>query len=192
MNIIYDFDKTLTYKDTYLPFLLYSSRSFSVSPFIYLQIILCVIRLKTSLISNDQYKSITFGLIFKNKTRNEINEVAKNFVSQNHDIFNKLGHKIKGIQNENVFVVTASPECYVTLFLRNIKVIGTKLAFDDSDVYSHIELNCFGSNKIKALNQEDILHIDEFYTDSYSDMPLILRSKNSFLVSGDKITSIDL
>lgn len=50
---------------------------------------------------------------------------------------------------------------------------------------------CYRENKVKVFKEKfpDAV-IDNFYTDSYNDQPMIDLAKNAYLVKGDKITKI--
>lgn len=70
----------------------------------------------------------------------------------------------------------------------NIKnYVGSK-----TDVESRKLLNfCYRENKVKVFKEKypDAV-IDNFYTDSYNDQPLIDLAQNAYIVKGDKITKI--
>ena len=50
---------------------------------------------------------------------------------------------------------------------------------------------CFRENKVKAFKEKfpDAV-IDNFYTDSLNDQPMIDLAKNAFLVKGDRLIKI--
>ena len=46
----------------------------------------------------------------------------------------------------------------------------------------------YGEQKVVELLRRDITYIDELYTDSISDVPLVEISKKTYLISGDNTT----
>ena len=64
-----------------------------------------------------------------------------------------------------------------------MKIIGSKINIEKNQ----LEFNCYGENKILALNNEKINCIDVFYTDSISDLPLAKLSKKIILIKNDKM-----
>ena len=59
-----------------------------------------------------------------------------------------MGRGLQKDQDSSVFIVTASPECYVRLFFEHLTVIGTRLLFGADSLYAGVELNCFAENKM--------------------------------------------
>ena len=50
---------------------------------------------------------------------------------------------------------------------------------------------CYRENKVKAFKEKyPNAEIDNFYTDSLNDQPMIDLAKNAFLVKGDKLIKI--
>ena len=103
-------------------------------------------------------------------------------------------HKIKpfykNIQSEDDLIISCSPEMSLKIICERLGIkryIGT--AFDDET--GEIKRLCFRENKVKAFfEQYPDTVIENFYTDSLNDQPLIEISKNAYLVKGDKITKI--
>ncbi len=50
---------------------------------------------------------------------------------------------------------------------------------------------CYGKNKVKAFNEHfSEREIDEFYTDSINDAPMMLKAKKAYMVKGTEIVPI--
>jgi len=88
----------------------------------------------------------------------------------------------------NYFIVSASFEDYIKpIFPDFVRVIGSKLTRNSENMVT-IERNCFGFEKVLSLRSFGINQIDELYTDSYDDLPLVRISKKVIIVSkGDLI-----
>ncbi len=96
----------------------------------------------------------------------------------------------KELQQKDDLIISGSPEVFLNEICNRLGVkryIGTLLDPVTGDI---IRL-CFKEAKVKAfLEQYDGHEIDNFYTDSLFDMPLIELSKNAYLVKGTKIEKI--
>jgi phosphoserine phosphatase len=182
MIIVYDFDKTLTDRDTLFGF--YKFQAFK-SVFYYCKILIyfaCMLLAKIKLISNDRLKNIGIQLFlknlsdeeFKSKCENYKHAIAYNFLYENTN-FSKL---------ENTYIISASFEDYIKpIFPKHIQVVGSKL----NPIQCTLSFNCYGQNKVAALAKFDIREIDIFYTDSISDLPLVKMAKKTILVKKNKL-----
>ena len=184
---VYDFDKTLTYNDTSMMFLFYCCNLLKMKNLRKSLIFLFAVLHKLTFITNTRFKELAFGLVFNGKNKYEINDISRSFFEINDNIFNKLGNFISSDKAKHQYVVTASPECYVRRYFKDLTVIGTLFSFDLNDIYYGIKRNCYGVEKVRAINEYGILEIDEFYTDSLSDKPMMDISKRIFLVERDHI-----
>lgn len=103
-------------------------------------------------------------------------------------------HKIKSfykdIQSDNDLIISGSPESSLNIICNRLGIknyIGSLI----DEKTGEITRLCIRENKVTAFFQEypDTI-IENFYTDSVNDTPLIEISKNAFLVKGNKITKI--
>lgn len=94
------------------------------------------------------------------------------------------------IQDENDIIVSACPLCILKIICDRIgikHVIGS----DVDPVTGQINNICYKERKVQSFRQiYGDVEIDEFYTDSMSDKPMMDISKNVFLVNGNKIMLI--
>jgi phosphoserine phosphatase len=103
-------------------------------------------------------------------------------------------HKIKPfykeIQQEDDLIISCSPEFSLNIICKRLgikKLIGTDIDLKTGEVKRF----CFRENKVKAfMEQYPNTVIENFYTDSVNDTPLIEISNNAYLVKGNKITKI--
>jgi len=180
MIVVYDFDKTLTYKDTLFGFF----TSFSKNPLKIFLYFTAMVFSKFKLISNDSLKDFGVKLFISKKSRDEVQKRAKEYAKKIKT--NRVYDEIKLDKNKKIYIVSASFEEYLNyLFDKDIKIIASKLRYKDDKV-TGLLYNCYSKRKIEALKNENILKIDRFFTDSYSDLPLAKISKEIVVVKGDE------
>ena len=103
-------------------------------------------------------------------------------------------HKIKPfykeLQSDDDLIISCSPEFSLEIICKRLGIksyIGSVIDVESGE----IKRLCFRENKVKAFFEEyPETEIENFYTDSLNDAPLIEISKNAFLVKGNKITKI--
>ena len=103
-------------------------------------------------------------------------------------------HKIKpfykDIQSDDDLIISGSPEFSLDIICKRLGIkryIGSLIDTKTGEV----KRLCIRENKVKAFFKEyPDTQIDNFYTDSVNDLPLIEISKNAYLVKGKKITKI--
>ncbi len=110
------------------------------------------------------------------------------------DFWDRHMHKIKPFyraqQREDDLIISASPEFFLEVLFKRIGIknlIGTTVDKEKGK----IEFVCFRENKIPAFQcrYPDTM-IENFYTDSMNDKPLMDLAKNVFLVKGNRIKQI--
>lgn len=96
----------------------------------------------------------------------------------------------KSLQSDDDLIISCSPEFSLDEICKRLNIksyIGT----DIDAVTGEVRRLCFRENKVKAFKEiYPNAQIDNFYTDSLNDKPLIDISKNAFLVKGNKIEKI--
>lgn len=104
-------------------------------------------------------------------------------------------HKLKKGFLEHItpddIIITASPNILIQKiqpYLKTKRIICTDYDLENGK----LNFLCLGKNKVDALKKQypDIT-INEFYTDSLNDMPLIDISKTAYLVAGNKMFPIN-
>lgn len=100
-------------------------------------------------------------------------------------------HKIKDfyreIQKEGDIIVSACPESLLKIMCSRLGIteyVCSKVDFKTGD----IQQICYKDTKVSLFKEKygDVT-IDEFYTDSASDLPMIEISRNAYMVSGEEI-----
>ena len=94
------------------------------------------------------------------------------------------------IQKEDDIIVSACPYCLLSVMTNRLgvkNVISTELDAKTGEIGEI----CYHNNKVKMFKKVyGDAEIDEFYTDSMSDKPLMDISKTVFLVDGEKLIKI--
>ncbi len=94
------------------------------------------------------------------------------------------------MQQENDVIVSACPVCLLKVVCERVK-IRNYIGSDVDPVNGIINSICYKEKKVEAFrNAYGNVKIDEFYTDSFSDKPLMDISENVFMVKGEKIRQI--
>ena len=103
-------------------------------------------------------------------------------------------HKIKSfysqIRDEEDIVVSGCPYCLLKIICDRIG-IKYYIGSDIDPIKGEINSICYKEHKLEVFRSVygDIT-IDDFYTDSMADKPMMDISKNVFMVKGNKITQI--
>ena len=184
--VVFDFDKTLTYKDTLLGFFttVGRERAFFLPKLMFY--LFSMVQAKTGLISNTTLKERGVALFLKNLSAETVAKYAHEYGKK--IVFNKLYRRLDFDEKSLYVVVSASFEEYLKpLFPDFVEVIGSRLAYENSCV-SALKFNCYEKEKVKALSEKGIESIDLLYTDSFSDYALAKIAKKIVIVEKDKLT----
>ena len=180
---VYDFDKTLTKKDTLLGFFLFNEERSLLLNIKKMRYFIFMVLTKFKFISNTRLKEFGIKLFLSNLTTKELEYKYDNY--KNEIEYNFLFEKTDFSLNE-IYIVSASFEEYLKpIFPANVKIIASKLKYEDSKVVG-LEFNCYEKDKITALKKVSINKIDTFYTDSISDLPLVNISEKTVLIKSEK------
>ncbi|CAN5863014.1 hypothetical protein BH11BAC4_BH11BAC4_20260 [soil metagenome] len=184
--VVFDFDKTLTKKDTVLGFLTMASSKTVIPLRLLIQLFFAVLH-KLKFISNEQLKKAGVDIFLKGMPEEEIKR--------------KAGTYSAGIELNNIYkteylskypaaiIVTASFEDYVRPLFPGNLLIGAKLGYSDGLV-SGLAQNAYGNQKVALLHKQGVDWVDIFYTDSFSDQALMDISTVVYLVKNNDIKKI--
>ncbi len=181
MNV-YDFDGTIYDGDSAIDFFLFTlKRNLLLIKYFPIQILGLV--------------AYIFGIIPRDKMKEQFFSFIKGIKNLDEEVdyfWENKEYKIKrwylDQQKKNDIIISASP-----FFLLNpicIKLnIQTLIASNlDKRTVKFVGRNCQGKEKVRRFNNKfKNLTIDNFYTDSLSDEPLISIAKRSFIVKRNKI-----
>ena len=182
--IVFDFDKTLTNKDTLFGFYRMIDGQ---NPLFRLKQILLIgaaAFYKSGFITNDILKKIGISLFLKGKTRGQLETVAEIYASQIdlNDVYydhyrNSAGDK---------WIISASPEVYLKHVFPGGKVVGTTLKFHGERV-AGLGVNMFGREKKRFLERISVHNINALYTDSMTDEDLAEIAERVYIVNRGNI-----
>ncbi len=185
MHNLYDFDKTIYDGDSSVDFFLYTlTKKWSIVKYIPKDLFV-IFKYKTKKISKEEMKETFFSFL---KEIDDIDTHVKLF-------WDKHKRKIKKwylLNNHSKdIIITASPDFLIKpigQYLNIQEVIATKI---DKKTGRFITNNCYGKEKVKRLFEKyPSIKIDNAYSDSLSDMPMLKLAKNKYLVRKNKIKKL--
>lgn len=180
MNV-YDFDNTIYKGDSTVDFYLF-----------------CIKKNKRVLLYLPKTIIYSFLYVFRRVNKNRFKEVFFEFVSLFNDIdslvetfwsqkINKITNWYKKQHKKTDVIVSASPEFLLKPLEKKLnikKVIATKV---DKKSGKLLDDNCYGNKKVDFFKKYyDINDINNFYTDSMSDLPMIKKAKSGYIVKNRK------
>jgi len=185
----FDFDGTITTKDTLLEFVKYSKGAF---PF-YLGFLLTspwMVAYKCKLISNQAAKEQFLRFFFRKTPLSEFEQLCKDFATEKIPqlIRPKALKEITQLQEKDaqVVIVSASPGNWIRPWSENIglQLIATRLIIKDQRLTGKIEgRNCHGEEKVRRIKEAYTLaDYDEVYAygDTSGDKPMLRLGNFSF------------
>lgn len=185
---VFDFDNTIYDGECCIDFFLFAfrkKRTFSryIPLAVYSLVLYKLNKLPISKVE-EVADSLSHVLVkYKDEASNLIQEFWK---THQHKLKDKILDKI----GEDDIIITASPGVLIDGIkdkLRTNNVVCSKLDVNTGK----LSFLCMGENKVKAFKElYPNISIDEFYTDSMSDKPLIDIADNAFFVKGKNIIQI--
>lgn len=184
--IVFDFDKTLTYKDSLIEIFksemtglkaLYRPLYFMIRTFA-----------KFHVISRTFEKECLIKYLFNSDVK-YFYEACRNYADKRdvNPIFDLFLSKINN--SSRIIVLSASAQYYLEYFFRdvnNVEIIGTTFIIDNGHI-KKIDRHPSGENKRKILEQMGITSIAECYYDSPTDECLLPLSRKYFKINNGKI-----
>lgn len=172
----FDFDGTITKRDTLLDIVIYS---FGIVHFLrgIVKLSPFFILFYLKVISNNYLKTKFISYFFKGLDTNELNNICGKYCSERlHSIIYKEAlTKIYYFldNNINVVIVSASPENWIKPWANSIginRVIASKLECDKNNIVTGNLLgsNCFGQEKVNRI-KEYYSNIDNYFIYAYGD-----------------------
>ncbi len=178
----FDFDGTVTKKDSLLEFIRYSKGSFSFyfGFAIHAPVLVCY---KLQLISNHRAKEIMLRYFFGKMPVEEFNGLCERFTAEvlpsliREKALKEIG-RFKKVGAE-VVIVSASPENWLHYWCRNadLKCVATRMDVSNERITGRINgRNCHGEEKVRRIMEE--YDLDSFssvycYGDTPGDKPML-------------------
>jgi HAD superfamily hydrolase (TIGR01490 family) len=185
----FDFDGTITTKDTLLEFIKYSKGSFRF----YLGFAFhapVLIAYKLNIISNQRAKEIMLTHFFGGMDVDKFNSSAAEFSTAVIPSLIRpkaIGEiqKLKAM-NAEVVLVSASPENWLSGWcdMQGIKCISTRLVVDQHKITGRIDgKNCHGDEKVNRIRRDfDLAEYSDVYCygDTSGDLPMLALGTHRF------------
>ena len=177
MNV-YDFDGTIYSGDSTFDFFFYLlKKEFKVAK-VLPDFGIAAVKYKLGLLTKTKMKE-TFYRFLKMFSDGEIDKLVISFWSENE---NKIYDWYYKKHKDSDIVISASPRFILKSICKKLNVY---LICSEVDVNTgrYSGLNCHGEEKVNRFCKEYSKEsIDDFYSDSKSDLPLAKLAKNAFLV----------
>ena len=170
--LFFDFDGTLTTKDTLLEFILHSCGNirFLLGFLLYSPLL---ILMKFGLYPNWRAKQHVFSHFFRGMTIEDFNFLCNKFATDCRYLLRPEGVKemetamAEGIK---VYVVSASIDNWVQPFFEFAKVLGTQIEVIDGILTGRfISPNCYGIEKVRRIKQVLVEPRSHYYIIAYGD-----------------------
>ena len=179
---VYDFDKTIYDGDSSIDFYLYClKRKKSIILLLPIQIfalILYILKIK----DKEYFKSKFFSFVKKIN----VDEYVKDFWKEK---INKIKPWYIENKKETDIIISASPDFLLKRIKKKLKIDRIITSEVDKKTGKFLSKNCYGKEKVERYNSEvKNKKIENFYSDSLSDLPMMEISKNAFIVKGSKVT----
>jgi phosphatidylglycerophosphatase C len=199
-QVIYDFDGTITTKDTTI-LLLVSLLKIRPWRFFGLTWFLFRMLVASENVSKQGYKNKAIGYLLKGLNSMCLNNALKDFRNKvkfhyRSSVLSSIDKAIK--DGYTVLIVTASPsfairDCFSDL---PVIVIGTEFEKHEN-IYTGIlkSENCYGHEKVNRLNEwatlnKTILNVQSAWTDHLSDFDMMSLAANRYWVAGKQLRKL--
>ena len=182
----FDFDGTLTTKDTLIEFIRYAKGSMALG-LGFLRYAHLLVLMKLGLYPNYKAKQKVFAHFFKNTTLDDFNALCKAFAASSSHLLrpNAIEAIDQAIKEESeVVIVSASIDNWVQPFFPQVKVVGTQIEVIDGKLTGRfITKNCYGQEKVNRIlslypNRQNY-HLTA-YGDSRGDKEMLAFADESY------------
>lgn len=181
MNV-YDFDNTIYDGDSSIDFFLFCIKKNPKTLMCILKQIKGLVLYKMGYINKKKFKEYFFSFLLLQK---DCSSMVKSFWDNNEKKIKKW--YLEGLRLDDV-IISASPEFLLTEICERIHIHNLIATCVDSSSGYFLSENCYGEEKVhRFLNAFPCGEIDNFYSDSYSDMPLAKLASASYIVKKDLI-----
>ena len=150
----FDFDGTLTTKDTLIEFIRYAKGSMDLG-LGFLRYAHLLVLMKLGLYPNYKAKQKVFAYFFKDTTLDDFNALCKEFAASSKHLLRP--NAIEAIdqatkEGSEVLIVSASIDNWVQPFFPQVKVLGTQIEVIDGKLTGRfMTKNCYGQEKVNRI-----------------------------------------
>ena len=169
--VAFDFDGTLTKKDTLLVFIRYACGFWRFASGLLLHSPLLVL-MKLGLYPNWKAKQKVFAYFFKGMTLEAFDELCQRFAKDHLYLLRLQGiEAINQALNEGaeVLIVSASIDNWVRPFFKGIRILGTQIEVEEGRLTGRfLTKNCYGQEKVNRI-LEIYPHREDYHLTVYGD-----------------------
>lgn len=187
MNV-YDFDNTIYNGESAIDFFVYFLKRDPKLLLYVPKVVRALARYKMRRISIDEALS-EYGTLVEEYCRSieNLDEHIRIFWDKN---IRKIKPFYYGIRNDDDVILSAGFDVVLAEMGRRMNIKNIVATETDRENFRIVNF-CFRENKVKAFKKHypDAV-IENFYTDSLNDQPIIDLAENAYLVKGNKITKI--
>ena len=182
MNV-YDLDKTINLTDCSTDFFFFCLKRKPSLVFNAIGMLPHFIGWKAGKKSLTQFKEKVFSYLKKI-------ENVDLYVEEFWDINIKKSHGwYQNVQKQDDLVISASPEFLIAPACKRLGIKNYMASRVDKKTGKFTGLNCSGEEKVKRFREVyGNTTIEKFYSDSYSDTPLALIARESYMITKGKIS----
>ena len=182
----FDFDGTLTTKDTLLEFIRFAKGTLAFG-LGFLRYAHLLVLMKLGFYPNWKAKQKVFAHFFKDTTLEDFDTICQAFAASSRHLLRPKGiEAIEKALNEGseVLIISASIDNWVQPFFAGVKVLGTQIEVVDGKLTGRfLTKNCYGEEKVNRLktlypNRQDY-HLTAF-GDSRGDKELLTYADESY------------
>lgn len=186
---LYDFDGTITKKDSFLAFIKFSVGrvKYFWGIFLLSPILVCYV---LKLVSNEKAKQIVISYFFRNKNYGTFKMDGEEFCKQivpslvKDSAVKKIESHVK--KGFDVYIVTASIKEWVAPWAESMgmKIIATEIECKDYKLTGKLATpNCYGEEKVNRI--KEMIHINEYdiiyaYGDTVGDKQMLALATKSY------------
>ncbi|MBR4920320.1 MAG: haloacid dehalogenase-like hydrolase [Prevotella sp.] len=169
--VAFDFDGTLTNRDTLLMFIL-DAKGLVAFTIGFLYRLPLIIMMKLRLYPNYRAKEKVFSYFFKGMPLDTFNTLCQRFAdTHRHLLRPQAVETLKQAQADGaeVLIISASIDNWVQPFFPSVKVLGTQIEVKDGCLTGNfLTKNCYGQEKVNRI-LEVYPHRDEYHLTAYGD-----------------------
>ena len=182
----FDFDGTLTTKDTLLEFIRFAKGTFAFG-LGFLRYAYLLVLMKLGFYPNWKAKQKVFAHFFKGTSIEDFDAICQKFAASSRHLLRPKGiEAIEKALNEGseVLIISASIDNWVQPFFAEVKVLGTQIEVTDGKLTGRfLTKNCYGEEKVNRLkaiypNRQDY-HLTAF-GDSRGDKEMLAFADESY------------
>ena len=184
----FDFDGTLTTRDTLLEFIRFAcgTMRFLLGFLLYSPLL---VLMKLRLYSNGKAKQKVFAHFFKGMTISEFDALCQDFASTHRhllrpEVVSQLEQALS--EGAEVLIVSASVDNWVQPFFPKVKVLGTQIEVIDGRLTGRfLTPNCYGQEKVRrilAFHPDRSAYHLTAYGDSRGDREMLAFADESHII----------